>query len=103
VLPIAAWSEEEGTYTNFAGVVQHAARALPPPGEARPALQVLAELLAQAGRSLHQVTPARVFAEVVREVPQYEGLAYAELESRKATAYPPKGRFAYGQGGFAGY
>jgi NADH-quinone oxidoreductase subunit G len=34
VLPMAAWSEEVGTYTNYAGRVQITNRAVMPPGEA---------------------------------------------------------------------
>ena len=36
VLPVALWSEEEGTYTNFEGRVQFAGKAIEPGGDALP-------------------------------------------------------------------
>src|SRR5437870_10793416 len=36
VIPVAAWSEEQGTYTNYSGRLQMTNRAVMPPGEARP-------------------------------------------------------------------
>ncbi len=103
VLPIAAWSEEEGTYTNYASIPQQVTRAIESPGQACPAATVLGRLLALAGRALRSATPARLFAEVAAEVPHYDGMTYETLPSRQTTAYPPEGRFAYGQGGFAGH
>ncbi len=103
LLPIAAWSEEEGTYTNFAGVVQQVGRALAPPGEARPAREVLATLLALAGRSAGAPGPAEAFREVAATVPAYADLSYQRLASRAAGVYPPEGRLPYGQEGFAGH
>jgi formate dehydrogenase major subunit len=102
VLPVAAWSEEEGTYTNYAGVVQQAGRAVAPPGTARPAAQVLSDLLARTGRARAVTTPAALFAELIAAVPAYTGLAYACLARREADVYPPEGRLPYGQEGFAG-
>jgi NADH-quinone oxidoreductase subunit G len=102
LLPIAAWSEEEGTYTNYAGAVQGAGRAMAPPGEARPAAAVAASLLAQAVRAPALDTPADRFRELTAAVPAYAGLAYEDLASRQASVYPPEGRLPYGQEGFAG-
>ena len=44
VIPIAAYPELEGTFTNFQGVVQRLHRAFDPPGEAKPAIEVLTDL-----------------------------------------------------------
>ncbi len=103
VLPVAAWSEEVGTYTNYAGVVQLVGQALAPPGAARSAVQVLGDLLARAGRARASTAPGALFAELVATVPTYAGLAYESLVSRAADVYPPEGRMAYGQEGFAGH
>ena len=102
LLPIASWSEDEGTYTNYAGVVQHASKALAAPGAARSAVQVLGDLLAVAGRRQTSVAAAALFGELSAAVPAYAGLAYDRLASRDADVYPPEGRMPYGQEGFAG-
>src|SRR5262249_11398370 len=49
VLPMAGWSEEKGTYTNYAGRVQITARAVMPAGEALPLHTMMSELLTLSG------------------------------------------------------
>jgi NADH-quinone oxidoreductase subunit G len=75
ILPMAAWSEEQGTYTNFAGRVQISARAIMPPGEAKPLHAMMAELLTLAGTQVSP-DPAAIFDWVAREMPAYAGLSY---------------------------
>jgi hypothetical protein len=56
-------------------------KAVVPPGAARPAAQVLSELLARAGRARAVTTPAALFAELVAAVPAYnvsDAAAHAE-------------------------
>lgn len=102
VLPVAAWGEEEGTYTNYAGVVQAVGRAFNPPGAARGAATALSGLLRAAGRFTGDDAPSALFQELVAAVPAYAGLSHAGLASRQASVYPPEGRMPYGQEGFAG-
>jgi NADH-quinone oxidoreductase subunit G len=75
ILPMAAWSEEKGTYTNYAGRVQITARAVMPPGDAVPLHVMMVELLSLAGV---QVTkdPGAIFEWLGREVPLYHSLDY---------------------------
>jgi NADH-quinone oxidoreductase subunit G len=75
ILPMAAWSEEKGTYTNYAGRVQVTARAVMPPGDALPLHVMMVELLSLAGV---QVTkdPGAIFEWLGREVPLYHSLDY---------------------------
>ena len=56
VLPIANFTEEEGTFTNLRGRVQRFMQAKAAPGFARPSWFVLADLLAALG------TPERLLA-----------------------------------------
>ena len=49
VLPMAAWAEETGTYTNYAGRVQITHRAVAPVGEAQPLHTMMSTL--QIGRA----------------------------------------------------
>ena len=103
VLPITSWSEEDGTYTNFAGEVQAVQAAVAPPGQARPAWQILAELLSQTTESKPFASAEAVFDALALAVTEFAGLRYSLLKSHRATAYPPEGRMAYGQEGFTGH
>ena len=49
ILPIAAYTETDGTFTNHAGRVQRLREAVAPPGEAQPGWRVLGDLAAAAG------------------------------------------------------
>lgn len=78
VLPMAAWSEETGTYTNYAGRVQLARRAVAPPGQARPLAQLMAGLLSLGVESIPR-TPEAIFALLAEEVESYRGLDYETI------------------------
>jgi NADH-quinone oxidoreductase subunit G len=79
VIPIAAYPELEGTFTNFQGVVQRLYRAVDPPGEAKPAIEALTDL----GMVLDQVerpqTAERIFAEIAAREPAFAGLDFNKL------------------------
>ncbi|HWP64451.1 MAG TPA: molybdopterin-dependent oxidoreductase [Candidatus Limnocylindria bacterium] len=79
VLPIAAYTEIDGTFTNHAGRVQRLHRAVAPPGAARPGWQVLAELLGRFEEGLELPSAARVFAAIASEAAAFAGLDYARL------------------------
>ena len=49
VLPAAGFTEVEGTVTNLEGRVQKVNRLVPPPGQARPATEILGDLAARLG------------------------------------------------------
>ena len=103
VLPIATWAEEEGTYTNFAGRVQHAAAAFPPPSGVRTAVEALADLLAATGLDIGDRRPEGLFGQLAAGIPAYSGCTYGNLISRLATAYPPEGRMSFGKEGVSGH
>src|SRR5436190_18431754 len=87
VLPMAAWSEEVGTYTNYAGRVQITNRAVMPPGEAQHLHHMMAELLLLSGvPTPHE--PAAIFEALSREVPAYDGLDYDAIGLLGAAALP---------------
>ncbi len=102
LLPVAAWSEEEGTYTNHQGVTQHVGKAISLREAVRPATDILGDLWQVATAARRETAPERLFREIAMSVPAFRGLSYAGLESRAATVYPPEGRMHYGQEGFAG-
>jgi NADH-quinone oxidoreductase subunit G len=80
VLPMAAWSEESGTYTNYAGRVQLAVRAVAPPGAARPLHELMSLMLGRSGETTPS-EPAGIFALLGRELPAYSGLDYDMIGS----------------------
>jgi NADH-quinone oxidoreductase subunit G len=75
LLPMAAWAEEEGTYTNYAGRIQITNRAILPPGAAQPLHVLMAGLLELAGVSI-PADPRVIFDSMSREVSRYLGLDY---------------------------
>jgi NADH-quinone oxidoreductase subunit G len=78
LLPMASWSEEVGTYTNYDGRVQITNRAVAPHGYAAPLHAMFAELLTLGGT---QVSPKAeiIFEWMANQIPAYAGLDYAAL------------------------
>jgi NADH-quinone oxidoreductase subunit G len=75
LIPMAAWAEEKGTYTNYAGRVQMTNRAVMPPGDAQPLHVLMAELLGLSGLQVSS-DPSAIFEWIGREVPLYMGIDY---------------------------
>jgi predicted molibdopterin-dependent oxidoreductase YjgC len=59
--------------------VQRLHRSIPPPGDARPGLDLVASLLERLGAPLGARSPREVFALVARAVPAYAGFDYKAL------------------------
>ena len=79
-LPIAAWSEEDGTIVNFQGHLQRVQRAHLPHGEGRPGWRIVRDLAEAAGLMLPGWTAAsEVFASASAAVPELSGLAHADI------------------------
>ena len=74
-IPMAAWSEEDGTYVNFEGRVQRVRRSHLPRGEGRPGWRVAADLLrAAGGEAPDWSTAADVLEALAGKVTEYESL-----------------------------
>ena len=82
VLPGASFAEKDGTFTNTERRVQRVRAAVPPPGEARPDWQTLAELLRRFGLSADYAGPEDIFREIAALTPSYAGISYARIESQ---------------------
>jgi assimilatory nitrate reductase catalytic subunit len=80
MLPMAAWSEEKGTYTNFDGRVQISNRAVLPPGGAIPLHTMMSELLKLRGIQVSP-DPQAIFEWMTRETPTYANLDYDAVGS----------------------
>jgi NADH-quinone oxidoreductase subunit G len=82
VLPIANFSEEEGTFTNLRGRVQRFLQAKAAPGLARPSWFVLADLLASLGEATNYFVPSDVFAALASSHSEFAGLTYDSIGLR---------------------
>lgn len=74
VLPVTAWSEEEGTYTNFEGRVQFAGKAIEPVADSLPVWEVFAMLLHASGAESRWMSAEDVFATMTESEPAYRGI-----------------------------
>ena len=78
LLPMAAWAEEKGTYTNYAGRIQITNRGVMPPGDAQPLHVMMAELLGLSGASASS-DPDAIFDSISREIPKNSGMDYDSI------------------------
>ena len=85
LVPMAAWSEESGTYTNYAGRIQLVNRAVTPVSEVRPLHRLMAGMLRLVGKTVDD-NPAKIFEDITRRVPRYSGLDYETIGPMGAPA-----------------
>jgi NADH-quinone oxidoreductase subunit G len=86
VLPIASTAEEEGTFVNRDGRVQHYFQAKSAPGMARPAWWVLGEILRELGKGDSIASAEDAFDLLARSEPVFAGLSYRVLGLQGALA-----------------
>ena len=87
LIPMAAWSEESGTYTNFDGRVQLVQRAVAPFSEVRPLHRLMAGMLRLSDKSVDD-NPRDIFDAIARQVPRYTGLDYDSIGPMGTPAGP---------------
>ena len=51
-LPLAAWAESDGTFTNRLGMVQRVRAAVPPAGDSLPGWEILSHLARKLGATM---------------------------------------------------
>lgn len=88
-LPVAAFAERGGTVTNFDGWTAVVQAAVPPAGEAKPAVEVLARLIAALGGKTTTDASA-LFSELAPKADIWKGLAYGDLGQLGARAPEPE-------------
>jgi NADH-quinone oxidoreductase subunit G len=101
VLPIANFSEEEGTVTNLRGRVQRFTQARQAPGETRPSWLVLGDLLGAMGKQSSFFLPSEVFAKLASSTKDFAGLSYDTIGFKglplaTVPETPPKAPIAMG-------
>lgn len=79
VIPIAAWAERDGTYTNFQGRVQQTQQAFSPLGQTLPEWQIWKLLASEMGLTIKAKTTSDVFADLSRNVAAFGKLSWGEL------------------------
>jgi NADH-quinone oxidoreductase subunit G len=83
-LPTATHAEKAGTFVNVEWRVQRFERAFPPTGQARPAADVLCELLARYDTSWANLSEPAVFDLLAGEIPAFRGLTWQHLAATGA-------------------
>jgi NADH-quinone oxidoreductase subunit G len=78
LVPMAAWAEEKGTFTNFAGRVQITNRAVMPLGDAQPLHVLMSDLLKLSGVDISS-EPDEIFEYIATEIPLYSNLDYDSI------------------------
>lgn len=79
VLPLSTFAEQEGSFVNVQGRVQHVAPAFPAKGEAQSAWQIVQRVAALEQLPAPWTTAEEVFRALGELVPFYRGLTYATL------------------------
>ena len=86
LLPGCAHAEKRGTFTNVKGRVQRFMKAIEPKGDARAEWEFLHELVHNVTGQNGYVTIEGLFNQMAREVPAFEGMAWAALGDTGANA-----------------
>jgi formate dehydrogenase major subunit len=82
VLPVAAWSEDEGTYTNCERRVSRMRFAVPGPGETKPETWIFTRIARRLGHDWLEVSSKVIWEkEIVPLVPQLAGMTYSRIEN----------------------
>jgi len=102
VLPLAAWVERDGTFTNFLGRVQRFRAAVQPLGHALAGWDLFGRMLGALGGTAAGGRAELWFRELAKAVPAFAGLTYQSIGDGGAmlagaaptTAPEPPGRRA---------
>ena len=79
VLPGSSFAEKTGTFVNTERRIQIAHKAIDPPGNARPDLDILIDLSRRVGLPTPFTTASEVFDEIARVTPSWRGVSHARL------------------------
>ncbi len=89
VLPAAAsWAESEGTVTSSERRVQRVRRAVPPPGDARDDIAIIADLARRLGADWGDPAPEELWDELRSLSPLHRGMSWRRLEAEGGLQWP---------------
>ena len=80
VLPGASFAEKNGTFTNTERRIQRVRQAIPPVGDSRTDLDIIADLSARMGYAMNYANPAEIMCEIASVSAIYRGVNYERLE-----------------------
>ncbi|MGB2884877.1 MAG: formate dehydrogenase subunit alpha, partial [Dehalococcoidia bacterium] len=80
ILPAAAFAEKNGTFTNTERRVQRLAKAVEPPGDARPDWQIVSALAEKMGHPFTYESAEDIMEEIAALTPIYGGIHYDRLD-----------------------
>jgi len=82
VFPAAAWSEDDGTFTNSERRVSRVRKAVDPPGQARPNWWIFREIAGRMGQIWDSAGGREIWDnEVSRLCPAFAGIKYDRIET----------------------
>ena len=93
-LPVANHAEKDGTFVNVEWRLQRFASAYPAPGQSRPLLDALVDLVARFDPAWAKLSTAQVFDRLAAEHPAFAGLSWNELPAVGVTLNVPEARAA---------
>ncbi len=79
VLPIGAYPETDGSFTNFKGRVQRLSQAFPPPGEALTGIEAIARLGHAIDGQERTADANAIFTQLAASEPAFEGISFDAL------------------------
>lgn len=79
LLPGAAHVEKRGSFTNGKGRVQRFMKSIEPPGQARPEVEILEELVFAVTGGTRFATIEGLFNQMAADVPEFAGVTWASL------------------------
>jgi len=82
VLPASAFLEKQGTFTNAERRIQLVEPAIPPPGQARTDLEIIAAVSRALGHEMGYAGPSEVMDEIAALTPDFAGVSYERLGRR---------------------
>jgi NADH-quinone oxidoreductase subunit G len=89
-LPMATHAEQDGTFVNVEWRVQRFAAAFPAPGQVRPGVEVLCDLLARFDARWAGLDAPAVFDLLAAELPAFAGLSWHALAATGAELQVPE-------------
>ena len=79
VLPIGAYPETDGSFTNFKGRVQRLSQAFPPPGDALTGIEAIARLGHAIDGQERASDANAIFTQLAASEPAFEGISFDAL------------------------
>jgi formate dehydrogenase major subunit len=92
VLPGSSFAEKDGTFVNTERRIQLSKKAIDPPGQARPDLDIIIDLSRRIGLPTPFRTAAEVMDEIALVTPSWRGVTHARLEATGGLQYPVRDR-----------